>query len=331
MTTDRESGFRERKVQLPPLREPFGHDEVADWWDTIEGRLTPRRPSPATLRRPVLGLMTCGGLLVASGALAVGWPYIAPLARQVLALDPPAVTAVPYGSSLPSAARPLLAVAAPLVSSEIPSEVPSGASAAPVAPSASASPGLPAASSGAPAAPSAAPAVVAAPGASSGSAGASRGPEGPSSAWRELMRQGAFGDAYEALGAGGVSRASQQASVDDLFALADVARRSGHPREAVGPLSQIVQRGGGQAALAAFTLGRLHMDQLGEPAAAAQDFERAVGLGLGGSLREDALVRQVTALARSGQRDRAQEAARACVAQYPGARKRLEPWLPQPD
>lgn len=151
----------------------------------------------------------------------------------------------------------------------------------------------------------------------------------PPRVWRELAGKGAFKDAYSELGAGGVARASSEASVSDLFALADVARFSGHPQEAVGPLSQVVQRGGAQAALAAFTLGRVRMDQLGDPAAAALDFERAVALGVGGGLREDAQVRRVEALARAGQGERAAEAARALVEQSPSAKKRVEKWLPR--
>lgn len=146
--------------------------------------------------------------------------------------------------------------------------------------------------------------------------------------WRELAQKGSFKEAYEQLGSGGIADASSHASTDELFSLADVARYSGHPRDAVAPLARIAQRGGPQGALAAFTLGRVRMDQLGETAAAAQDFERAMALGLAGGLREDAAVRRIEALGKSGQRAQAAELARALIASNPSLKGRLTPWLP---
>jgi transmembrane sensor len=147
--------------------------------------------------------------------------------------------------------------------------------------------------------------------------------------WRELARQGAFREAYAQLGPGGVPGAAAQASADELFALADVARHSGHPQEAVAPLEKIAQRGGPQGALAAFTLGRIRMDQLGDPGGASREFERALALGLGGGLRDDAAVRRIEALGRSGQRAQAAEAARALVERQPSLKGRVAAWLPE--
>jgi transmembrane sensor len=158
---------------------------------------------------------------------------------------------------------------------------------------------------------------------------ADQGTAGPTTAWRELARRGAFKDAYAQLGPGGVSGAASQASTDELFALADVARYSGHPREALAPLEQIAGRGGAQGALAAFTLGRVRMDQLGDAGGAARDFERALALGLGGGLREDAEVRRIEALGRAGQRAQATEAAQALVARQPSLKARVAAWLPE--
>jgi transmembrane sensor len=144
-----------------------------------------------------------------------------------------------------------------------------------------------------------------------------------------LARRGAFDEAFTELGTEGMARERAVANIEDLFALADVARLSGHPREAVSPLSEIVRRGGSQASIAALTLGRVRIDQLGEPDLAAQDFERAVELGLDGPLREGALARRVEALARAGQNDRATDAARAFASRYPTSKSRVEKWLPQ--
>jgi transmembrane sensor len=177
-----------------------------------------------------------------------------------------------------------------------------------------------------PAPASAAPSASAAP-ARSPTAASAASAEPPR--WRELARQGAFREAYAQLGPGGVSGAAAQASTDELFALADVARHSGHPREAVAPLEKIAGRGGAQGALAAFTLGRIRLDQLGDPGGAVQEFDRALALGLGGGLRDDAAVRRVEALGRSGQRAQAAEAARTLAERQPSLKGRVAAWLPE--
>ena len=76
--------------------------------------------------------------------------------------------------------------------------------------------------------------------------------------------------------------------IADLFALADVARLSGHPAEAVAPLQRIVDgfAADRQAPLAAFALGRLQLDDLDQPRAAAASFSRALELGAPQSLRD---------------------------------------------
>jgi transmembrane sensor len=130
--------------------------------------------------------------------------------------------------------------------------------------------------------------------------------------WRELANHGSYDPAYVVLGPGGIARAAaQDDSVDDLMALADVARLSGHPADAVQPLTRVVtgHAGDPRASLAAFTLGRIELDNLGQPAAAANAFAQAIALGLPGGLREDAQARLVEARARAGDRAGAQAAA----------------------
>lgn len=124
----------------------------------------------------------------------------------------------------------------------------------------------------------------------------------PAAPWRDLAREGRYHDAWSALGADGVRRAAGGASVDELLALADVARLSGHPGEAVAPLERVLREhgGDGRASLAALTLGRLQLDALGQPAAAAASLNRAIAAGLPGGLAEDALARRVEAYARAG-------------------------------
>jgi transmembrane sensor len=163
----------------------------------------------------------------------------------------------------------------------------------------------------APPSPSAAPATPTAP--------------APSAAWRRLAQEGDNAQAYATLGPAGIASASHDASVDDLLALADVARRSGHPADAVAPLSQVVSSHGEdpRAPLAAFTLGRLQLDALSQPALAAQSFSRAISLGLPTSLQEDAFARLVEARARAGDGAGAKAAARDYEQRFP-AGQRLE-------
>jgi transmembrane sensor len=102
--------------------------------------------------------------------------------------------------------------------------------------------------------------------------------------------QGSPRERYEALGAQGFARETAAAtSVESLLQLADIARLSGHPRDAVQPLTRALEafRRSPQAALAAFTLGRVLLDQLYLPEPAAATFERAIALRLPRALLPD--------------------------------------------
>jgi hypothetical protein len=71
--------------------------------------------------------------------------------------------------------------------------------------------------------------------------------------------------------------AAPSPSVSSLFAAADAARLAGRPADAVAPLTAILDRfpGDRRAGLAAFQLGRVLADDLGDRAAAARAFARA--------------------------------------------------------
>jgi len=120
--------------------------------------------------------------------------------------------------------------------------------------------------------------------------------------WKALAAQGKNPEAYAALGPGGVAEAARTASVDELLTLADVARLSGHPTEAVDPLTRVVHDHptDGRASLAAFTLGRVDLDALSDFAGAARALEQAIALGLPGGLEEDAYARLVEAKSKAG-------------------------------
>jgi transmembrane sensor len=152
--------------------------------------------------------------------------------------------------------------------------------------------------------------------------------------WRELARTGRHQEAYAALGPKGIVREARRLGVADLFALADVARLSGHPADAEAPLERILadHAGDPQASLAAFALGRLELDSLAKPARAATAFSRALELGAPRSLREDLRARLVEAYLRAGNRAAARSAAREYEREFPGGRyaRSIESRLSEP-
>jgi transmembrane sensor len=106
--------------------------------------------------------------------------------------------------------------------------------------------------------------------------------------WRELATRGEYDAAYASVMRTGIEREAQRShEVETLFALADTARLSGHPADARYPLERIVQEHptDRRAPLAAFTLGRIELESMQRREIAAQWFERAIALGLSGSLR----------------------------------------------
>ncbi|HMJ10168.1 MAG TPA: FecR family protein, partial [Polyangiaceae bacterium] len=101
--------------------------------------------------------------------------------------------------------------------------------------------------------------------------------------WRELAVRKQYDAAYELLSASGFAAVGNDAG--DLLLAADVARLSGHPADAVAPLQRATQLGrDARAGLAAFTLGRVLLEDLGQPARAAGAFRKAFALAPRGPL-----------------------------------------------
>ncbi len=138
---------------------------------------------------------------------------------------------------------------------------------------------------------------------------------GPS--WQELANSGDQEAAFIAL-----QKSPPPDGPAGLLLAADVARLSRHPESAVAPLKQLLAQfpKDGRAPLAAFTLGRVLLDQLSQPAAAAEAFARARALDPKGPLAEDALARNVGAAALSGNRDEATRLATEYLALFPEGR-----------
>ncbi len=110
------------------------------------------------------------------------------------------------------------------------------------------------------------------------------------------------------------------APAPDAMASADAARRAGRPREAASILSALVDKKDARAPLAAFTLGKIHAEDLGDHATAAIWFERAIAFGLPRGLDEEAQARAVESHAKAGRRTEAARAAARYEASFPSGR-----------
>jgi len=136
-------------------------------------------------------------------------------------------------------------------------------------------------------------------------------------AWRDSADRRDFPTAYDQLRKAGLD--SVRDLPEELLEAADVARWSGHPAEAV-PLLERVTRDHARdprAQLAAFTLGRVLLEELKRPSDAASAFAKARALAPRGPLAEDALFREAQCWSRAGNGKAAAERARLYLATYP--------------
>jgi transmembrane sensor len=141
--------------------------------------------------------------------------------------------------------------------------------------------------------------------------------------WVGSARAADYHSAYDTLGHDGVTREATRTNDPSLLMLlADVARLSGHPGDAVAPLQRVldVAPGDASAPLAAFMLGKIELDSLGNPARAASFFAQCIDLGAPRSVAEDAYLRWVEALARANDRAGAKRVHELYRSRYPSGR-----------
>jgi transmembrane sensor len=112
-------------------------------------------------------------------------------------------------------------------------------------------------------------------------------------------------------------------SAGDLLLAADNARLAGHADQGADLLRRLLRdhRADPRAPLAAFTLGRVLLMELGRPREAAAAFAEVRQLSPMGSFAEDALAREVEALSQAGQQELAHARAQEYVRLYPGGRR----------
>jgi transmembrane sensor len=137
--------------------------------------------------------------------------------------------------------------------------------------------------------------------------------------WRSLSQSGDYEAAYQLLAEGTVVEDDSETLLD----AADAARLSGHPEAASRYLRSVLvrHRTSPVAPLAAFTLGRVLLERLGQPSEAAAAFATARELSPEGSLAQDALAREVEAWSKAGHPQEAYERARLYVSSYPEGRR----------
>jgi transmembrane sensor len=138
--------------------------------------------------------------------------------------------------------------------------------------------------------------------------------------WRSLSQSGDHERAYALLEQGAVV----DDDVETLMEAADAARLTGHSEAAVRYLRKVVSdhRSNPATPLAAFTLGRMLLGQLGRPSEAAEAFALARELAPDGSLCQDALAREVEAWSKAGRSTEAYVRARLFLERYPESRRR---------
>jgi transmembrane sensor len=152
--------------------------------------------------------------------------------------------------------------------------------------------------------------------------------------WRAVAHRAEWTKAWDRLSRTGFLRETASTStVDDLLLLSDVARLSGHARDAVVPLERIVREHANdpRAALAAFTLGTMRLDVLDEPGAAAKNIALALRLSLPKALAQDAFARMTEAYSRAGQPEAARAAAVEYRTRFPDGRRSadVDRWSPR--
>jgi transmembrane sensor len=143
----------------------------------------------------------------------------------------------------------------------------------------------------------------------------------PRAKWKTLADDGDFDAAYVEMRRSGALRDQPE----ELLVAADVARLSHHPSEAVAPLERLVRDHARdpRAPLAAFTLGRVLLEDLGRPHEAADAFVAVSRLAPDGPLAPDALAREVEAWSRAGETGRARARAEEYLRRFPaGSRVR---------
>jgi transmembrane sensor len=141
----------------------------------------------------------------------------------------------------------------------------------------------------------------------------------PDSSWVALARKGSYEEAFSVVHAQGFEAECSRQSAEMLALLADVARHAGAPRQAEHALRTLRRRfaGSNEAALAAFSLGRLEFDEYQAYPSAATWFRTYLNERPRGSMTREALGRLLEAHYRARDLASAREVAARYLREYP--------------
>jgi transmembrane sensor len=137
--------------------------------------------------------------------------------------------------------------------------------------------------------------------------------------WQLMARGGHYRAAFDVASRAGFESECARVTAPDLALLMDVARYAGHVDRAEQAARTLRSRFAGkpQAALAAFTLGRIAFDRASDYGDAARWFRVYLGEQPAGALAREAEGRLMESLSRSGQTSQARQVAREYLERYP--------------
>jgi TolA-binding protein len=148
-------------------------------------------------------------------------------------------------------------------------------------------------------------------------------PESPAGMppWKALLLKEEYAKAVAELERSGLADFADTAGLADLQAAANAARYAGRGQTAITLLTTLRQRFPGTAAaqMAAFLIGRVHSEQMGDHRAAVGWFSTYLTESPSGELAEQALGRKMDAAHRAGQRETARATAAELLRRYPAS------------
>lgn len=137
--------------------------------------------------------------------------------------------------------------------------------------------------------------------------------------WKKMLQAENYTAAVEIVERSGLAAFADTAPLADLQAMASAARYASKPQTALVLLVSMRTRfpGTPSASVAAFLMGRVYSEQLGDHRTAVAWFSTYLSEAPGGALAEEALGRRMDSAHRCGMREQAMESAKQLLARFP--------------